>query len=512
MAKALPNRIYGRFGFHPLIINWLEFIEAELVVFVEVIESGNGHTKKSHSRGDIKSGKELARHRPDTAGSIGGFGQRVRTCHLREIGVFDFQRDGSSSDCLVDHARCGGVNKPCECHTQLCLGREVMHKGLFVANRFRFDVGNNGAIINTQGQVVQSAARGMPQSVTQRRNRQFCKLADRLHAQVGEVTLGDRAHTPEFTHAERSKKCSRRRFGHDNHPQTFLRRFMAAWNRWFCMFGRDLRDELGRGNPHATRQTNLPTNGITHFVCNVSAGAYAMQRAGDITKRFIKRQGFNQGRERRQNLHDLGADRRVAPVIPLDEHRLRAEFAGLHARHCRIHAKGACFIRRRRNNPTRAITPDHHRKAAQRRIVESLNRHEKRVHVDVQNGALAWQRHATSVPDTPTDRVSGMSEVPSAVAPPIARVLAFVAILFAGLLGGMIGWALVNLQYTGDASYPEGLGALVGAVICATGVAVVVTLVMRAMNEWRTIQHGVNPRTGAALRQSAAAETPQGRC
>lgn len=89
--------------------------------------------------------------------------------------------------------------------------------------------------------------------------------------------------------------------------------------------------------------------------------------------------------------------------------------------------------------------------------------------------------------------------IPTALVPPVARILAFASILLAGLLGGLIGWALVNLQYQGDATYPEGLGALVGAVVCATGVAVVATLVMRAMNEWRTIQHGTNPRTGEAL-------------
>ncbi len=77
----------------------------------------------------------------------------------------------------------------------------------------------------------------------------------------------------------------------------------------------------------------------------------------------------------------------------------------------------------------------------------------------------------------------------SAVAPPVARVVAFVAIVLGGLCGGMIGYALVDLQTTGHPEVALGIGLLVGALSCAGGVAVVAVLVLRAMNEWRTIQH-----------------------
>jgi hypothetical protein len=70
-----------------------------------------------------------------------------------------------------------------------------------------------------------------------------------------------------------------------------------------------------------------------------------------------------------------------------------------------------------------------------------------------------------------------------------ARALGFVAILVAGLCGGVIGYAFVDLQCSGDCGLQAGLGALVGAVVGAAGVAVVVVLAFRAMGEWRTIQH-----------------------
>jgi hypothetical protein len=90
-------------------------------------------------------------------------------------------------------------------------------------------------------------------------------------------------------------------------------------------------------------------------------------------------------------------------------------------------------------------------------------------------------------------------QLATAVPPRTARLLAFAAILVSGLFGGMIGWALMRLQTTGDPALPQALGALVGAVLAASGVAVVATLTLRAMLEWRTIQHGVNPRTGKRI-------------
>jgi hypothetical protein len=78
---------------------------------------------------------------------------------------------------------------------------------------------------------------------------------------------------------------------------------------------------------------------------------------------------------------------------------------------------------------------------------------------------------------------------PSALPSPAARALAFVSILVGGLCGGLIGWAFVDLQCEGDCGVAAGLTGLAGAVIGAGGVAVVAVLALRAMGEWRTIQH-----------------------
>jgi uncharacterized membrane protein YbjE (DUF340 family) len=75
----------------------------------------------------------------------------------------------------------------------------------------------------------------------------------------------------------------------------------------------------------------------------------------------------------------------------------------------------------------------------------------------------------------------------SAIPPVAARVIAFTAILLGGLAGGLIGYALVDLQCEGDCAVAKGLGLLTGAVICAAGMAIVGVLALRAMGEWREI-------------------------
>ena len=69
-----------------------------------------------------------------------------------------------------------------------------------------------------------------------------------------------------------------------------------------------------------------------------------------------------------------------------------------------------------------------------------------------------------------------------------ARMAAFAAILVAGASGALIGYGVVNVDDPHSTSTARGVGAIVGAVVAAVGVAVVSVLVLRAMGEWRTIQ------------------------
>jgi hypothetical protein len=99
-------------------------------------------------------------------------------------------------------------------------------------------------------------------------------------------------------------------------------------------------------------------------------------------------------------------------------------------------------------------------------------------------------RTLDAVPPADVEPNAPASGPSSALPPVLARVLAFVSILVGGACGGVIGAAVVNVQCVGDCSDPSALGGLVGAITGAAGVAVVAVLALRAMGEWRTIEHG----------------------
>ena len=87
------------------------------------------------------------------------------------------------------------------------------------------------------------------------------------------------------------------------------------------------------------------------------------------------------------------------------------------------------------------------------------------------------------------DQHDALSALPS----PAARVAAFVSILLAGAAGGIIGYSLVRIQAEGDRGLPLGIGLFVGAVVAAAGMSVVAVLVLRAVGEWREVQHRNRP-------------------
>ncbi len=80
---------------------------------------------------------------------------------------------------------------------------------------------------------------------------------------------------------------------------------------------------------------------------------------------------------------------------------------------------------------------------------------------------------------------NGSPSGPPSGAPPLgARLLAFGAIIVAGVCGGLIGFGFVDLQCTGSCSTQKGIGAFAGAVGAAIGVAIIAVLTLRAMGEW----------------------------
>jgi hypothetical protein len=82
-------------------------------------------------------------------------------------------------------------------------------------------------------------------------------------------------------------------------------------------------------------------------------------------------------------------------------------------------------------------------------------------------------------PDVPQDTTD---DVPPMLPSRAAFLLAFGAVVFAGILGGIIGFGVADVG--SDSSAARLLGTFLGAVIAAAGVGIVSVLVLRAMSEW----------------------------
>jgi hypothetical protein len=67
-----------------------------------------------------------------------------------------------------------------------------------------------------------------------------------------------------------------------------------------------------------------------------------------------------------------------------------------------------------------------------------------------------------------------------------ALIGAFFAVVVAGLSGAAIGYGLVGIGCTGDCGTVSGVGALLGGLLGAGGVAIVAVLLLRSMAEWRS--------------------------
>ncbi len=75
----------------------------------------------------------------------------------------------------------------------------------------------------------------------------------------------------------------------------------------------------------------------------------------------------------------------------------------------------------------------------------------------------------------------------SALPAPVARAIAFTAIVIAGAAGGVLGFGTVDLQCSTSCAVPHGIGILIGSLLVAGGTAIICVLVLRALGQWREI-------------------------
>ena len=85
----------------------------------------------------------------------------------------------------------------------------------------------------------------------------------------------------------------------------------------------------------------------------------------------------------------------------------------------------------------------------------------------------------------PESRYGTTPDNASALPSPLWRFIGFASVLFGGLGGALIGVGIANFECSGSCDTWKGLAMLLGSLFGAVGVAVIVDLTLRAMQEWR---------------------------
>ncbi|HAF67721.1 MAG TPA: hypothetical protein DCX77_10870 [Acidimicrobiaceae bacterium] len=78
-------------------------------------------------------------------------------------------------------------------------------------------------------------------------------------------------------------------------------------------------------------------------------------------------------------------------------------------------------------------------------------------------------------------------EVPSALPSVLARALAFSAVIIASICGGLMGFALGQLQWSENERLWVLVVSVISSMFASIGVAIVAVLVLRAMAEWSDV-------------------------
>lgn len=82
-----------------------------------------------------------------------------------------------------------------------------------------------------------------------------------------------------------------------------------------------------------------------------------------------------------------------------------------------------------------------------------------------------------------------------------AFMLAFVAVVLGGALGGFVGYGIVDTGCTGDCGTARVAGLLVSAVLAAVGTGIVAVIVLRSVSHWRTHWPDRGPRLRTGVGQ-----------
>ncbi len=154
-----------------------------------------------------------------------------------------------------------------------------------------------------------------------------CQLSDGDHTGIGQLRLGDGSHAP-----------------HQLDRQVVQENELGCWvhNHQPVRLG-DLRGDLGEvlGARHADgdRKSQLPPDLPAYLRCNLDRPTEQAFAPGDVGKRLINRETFDERRKVPQHLDRCIAQALVFLEVSADELQLRAQLTGAAPRHAAAHSE-----------------------------------------------------------------------------------------------------------------------------------------------------------------------------
>ena len=149
----------------------------------------------------------------------------------------------------------------------------------------------------------------------------------------------------------------------------------------------DLGQEFVRSNAGRSGQVQFVANLLANGASNPGRGGQTGFVFGYVEVGLVQRQGFNQISVTFEYLPGTLGDGAVAREIRRDKDRFGAQTLGADRRHSRAHAELARFVGGGADDGAVSFPRDHHRPAAQVRVVPLLDGSIKRVHIDVDDFA-----------------------------------------------------------------------------------------------------------------------------
>jgi hypothetical protein len=152
-----------------------------------------------------------------------------------------------------------------------------------------------------------------------------------------------------------------------------------------ALAARELRDELRRGNADRAGEARARVHLVADAPGDFGGRAKQSHGAGDVEKRLVDREWFDEGRELAEDRHDGIGGLAVLVHVPRDDGGARRELERPRHWHRGVHTERPSLVARRRHDAAAARAANDDELPTEFGALEQLDRDEECVHVDVEN-------------------------------------------------------------------------------------------------------------------------------